>query len=190
MAAEHPVDLVERQNWIEPVAEGLQKAVAGAYQAGGGPGRAIKNFLHGTWLGHPLHPVLTDIPIGAWTAAAVLDAMDTKTRRLSAAADGAIAVGLAGAAGAAVTGLTDWQHTTDEDRRVGLSHGLLNTTAFALYATALAMRRNGSRDAGRVLAGVGFVVSLGAAYIGGHLVYKKRLGVDHAPRPDAWDDFV
>jgi nitrite reductase/ring-hydroxylating ferredoxin subunit len=86
--------------------------------------------------------------------------------------------------------LTDWQHTTDDDRRVGLTHGLLNIGATALYITALSLRRGGARDTGRLLAGAGFVVTMAAAYIGGHLVFRKRLGVDHAERPGAWQDFV
>src|SRR5438874_2633098 len=63
---------VDRQRWLEPVADFLQKIVAGSYKLLGNPGRALKTFVHGTWLGHPLHPVLTDIPIGAWTIAILL----------------------------------------------------------------------------------------------------------------------
>jgi nitrite reductase/ring-hydroxylating ferredoxin subunit len=104
-------------------------------------------------------------------------------------ADAAIGVGLAGAVGAAVTGMTDWQHTAAEERRVGLLHGLLNLSATGLYAISLALRFRGARTAGRTIGGLGFTVALGAAYLGGHLVYRKRIGVDHAPRGD-WDDFA
>src|SRR5512140_2688992 len=106
MAEELPIDLVERQEWLEPVESGLQSAVAGTFNATGAPGRAVRNFLHGTWLGHPLHPVLTDIPLGAWTAALVLDAAGEDD-----SADLAVKIGLAGAAASAITGLTDWQAT-------------------------------------------------------------------------------
>jgi nitrite reductase/ring-hydroxylating ferredoxin subunit len=67
--------------------------------------------------------------------------------------------------------------------------GLLNISATALYATSLALRLRGARAAGRTIGGLGFTVALGAAYLGGHLVYRKRIGVDHAPRAD-WGDFV
>ena len=187
---EAAIEVLERQHWMDNIATRLQSAVAGAFAAAGDSGRRVRDFLHGTWLGHPLHPVLTDIPIGAWTSALVLDAAASDRNGLSRAADAAIAVGLAGAAGAAVTGLTDWQHTADEDRRVGLTHGMLNMSAAALYVTALTLRRGGSRDLGRVLAGAGFLVAITAAYIGGNLVYRKRLGVDHAERPGSWTDFV
>src|SRR5213076_86685 len=131
--------------------------------------------LHGVWLRHPLHPVFTDIPIGAWTTGLALDAVaartnDEATRR---AADVAIAVGLAGAAGAAVTGLTDWSETDGRSRRTGLIHGLLNIAATTLYAAAYVLRRNGSRGTGRTCALAGYGVALGAAWFGGDLVYDQ-----------------
>src|SRR5947208_15648966 len=64
---------VDRQRWLEPVADFLQKIVAGSYKLLGNPGRSLKTFIHGTWLGHPLHPVLTDIPIDPWTTAIRFD---------------------------------------------------------------------------------------------------------------------
>src|SRR6185436_17209659 len=91
--------------------------------------------------------------------------------------------------GAAVTGTTDWQHTDAETRRVGLVHGLLNVSATGLYAASLFLRWRGARPAGRAVGGLAFTVALGAAYLGGHLVYRKRIGVDHAPRV-RWDEYV
>lgn len=185
------VQAIERQGWLDPLGDRLQAAVAGIYRAGGQTGRLIRDLLHGTWLGHPLHPVLTDIPLGAWTATLVLDAMDDgRARGFARAADATIGVGLAGAVGAAATGLTDWHHTTGGDRRTGLAHGLLNTTATALYVGSLLLRRRGSRAAGHALSSAGFLVAIAAAYLGGHLVYGRRIGVDHAPRPEGWADFV
>src|SRR5438067_7983509 len=106
---------------IDQVAEPLSKAVRGAYEAAGPAGRAAKNAVHGVWLGHPLHPVFTDLPIGAWTTGLVLDAVAgvRGDRGMARAADVAIAVGLAGAAGAAITGLTDWSETEGKPRRTG-----------------------------------------------------------------------
>jgi nitrite reductase/ring-hydroxylating ferredoxin subunit len=121
--------------------------------------------------------------------ATVLDLSGRGNGHQDRAADTAIGIGLAGAVGAAVTGLTDWQHTVGGDRRVGMVHGLLNLSATGLYAISLALRLRGDRTAGRALGGLGFTIALGAAYLGGHLVYRKRIGVDHAPRAD-WDDFV
>jgi nitrite reductase/ring-hydroxylating ferredoxin subunit/uncharacterized membrane protein len=188
---EAAVQAIERQGWLDPLGDRLQPAVAGLYRAGGETGRVIRDMLHGTWLGHPLHPVLTDIPLGAWTVALVLDAMDNgRGRGFSRTADASIGLGLAGAVGAAATGLTDWHHTANGDRRTGLVHGLLNTAATALYAGSFLLRRRGSRAAGQGLAGAGFLLAVGAAYLGGHLVFGRRVGVDRAPRPEGWDEFI
>jgi nitrite reductase/ring-hydroxylating ferredoxin subunit/uncharacterized membrane protein len=138
--------------------------------------------MHGVWLGHPLHPVFTDLPLGAWTTGLVLDAFAAAKNEpvLEQAADVAIAVGLAGAAGAAVTGLTDWSETSGRSRRTGLVHGLLNIAATTLYAAAYVLRRNGSRSAGQTCAVAGYGIALGSAWLGGDLVYDQRVGVNHA----------
>jgi nitrite reductase/ring-hydroxylating ferredoxin subunit/uncharacterized membrane protein len=183
------VERLERQDWLEPLADGLQRAIAAVFAAGGSAGRRVRDALHGTWLGHPLHPVLTDVPLGAWTVAATIDLLSADGRGENRAADTAVALGLAGAAGAAVTGLTDWHHTAGGARRVGLMHGLLNVSATAMYAVSLALRVRGDRRAAKTIGGVGLGVALAAAYLGGHLVFRKRIGVDHAPRVE-WDDFV
>lgn len=167
---------------LDPIAAPLSRAVRDLYASAGETGRVAKNFAHGVWLGHPLHPVLTDIPIGAWTTAVILDAVaasrdDDGMRQ---AADVAIAVGLVGAVGAAVTGLTDWSETSGRSRRTGLVHGLLNIAATALNAAGYLMRKNGSRAAGTNWTLTGYVVALGTAYIGGDLVYDQRVGVTHA----------
>jgi nitrite reductase/ring-hydroxylating ferredoxin subunit/uncharacterized membrane protein len=154
--------------------------VRGAYDAAGPAGERAKNALHGVWLGHPLHPVLTDIPIGAWTTALALDAASHGDPGMRRAATFAMGVGLAGALGSAITGLTDWSETDGESRRVGLIHGLLNLTATTLFATAFALRRKDSHDGAMQCAWTGYAIALGAAYLGGDLVYGQRIGVDHA----------
>ena len=181
---ERGVEVIEQQHRLRPLEDALQRAIAAAFRAGGAPGRALKNFLHGTWLGHPLHPVLTDVPLGAWTVALVCDALDggAGDRRWSARADGAVAVGVAGAVAAAAAGLTDWQHVDGRPRRTGLVHAALNTVALGLYVASLQQRRRGARGAGRGLAATGFGVLTVAAYLGGRLVYRDRVGVDHAQR--------
>jgi nitrite reductase/ring-hydroxylating ferredoxin subunit/uncharacterized membrane protein len=165
---------------IDRVAEPLSQAVRGVYEAAGPVGQQAKNALHGTWLGHPLHPVFTDLPIGAWTTALALDAASNGDAGMRRAATFAMGVGLAGALGAAVTGLTDWSETNGQSRRSGLIHGLLNITATALFATAFALRKNDSHEGGRTCAWTGYAVALGAAYLGGDLVYGQRIGVTHA----------
>ena len=165
---------------IDQVAEPLSKAVREAYVSAGPVGQRAKNALHGVWLGHPLHPVFTDVPIGAWTTALALDAASRGDVGMRRAATFAMGVGLSGAMGAAVTGLTDWSETDGQSRRAGLIHGLLNLTATTLFATAFALRRKDSHDGGRKCAWTGYAIALGAAYLGGDLVFGQRIGVTHA----------
>jgi nitrite reductase/ring-hydroxylating ferredoxin subunit len=193
MALNIPVEVIEKQDWLEPIAERLQPTVAAALSVDGPIGPEVANILHGTWLGHPLHVVLTDVPLGSWTAAAVLDVLEEKTgsRAIGRGADSAIAVGVVGAAAAALTGLTDWSKIGGgRPRRIGLAHGLINATATACYVTSLCLRLAHSRRAGRRLAWLGLIVSSVAAYLGGHLVYKEKIGVDHTADTSAPEDFV
>jgi nitrite reductase/ring-hydroxylating ferredoxin subunit/uncharacterized membrane protein len=181
MATDRAIQAVDHQDWLEPLADRLQSTLTNAFAAAGPAGQEIADALHGRWLGHPLHPVLTDIPIGSWTAAAVLDALEQMTgnRALGRGADAAIGLGILGALGAAITGLTDWRHTEGRARRLGLAHGLLNTGALALYTTSMILRQLQARSAGRGVAALGFAVANAAAYLGGHLVFGEQIGVDH-----------
>jgi len=165
---------------LERIAEPLSKAVRGAYESAGPAGARLKDAAHGVWLGHPLHPVFTDLPIGAWTTALALDCAAGRDRGMQRAATFAMGVGLTGALGAAVTGLTDWSETQGESRRTGLLHGLLNITATSLFAAAFAMRRRDSHQGGRAAVWTGYAIALGAAYFGGNLVYDQRIGVTNA----------
>ena len=184
-------DVVARQDWLNPLEEGLQKAVQKTYGSMGERGHKIENALHGTWFGQPLHVALTDVPIGSWIAAMVFDVLETVSGRdeFGTAADACIGVGLVGAAGAALTGLTDWQAVDPPARRVGLVHALLNVSAVGLFTTAF-LRRRDSRGARKALAAVGYGVALTAAHLGGDLVYEHRIGVDHSQSEQLPDDFV
>lgn len=176
--------VIERQDWLQPVETGLQKVADVALDRPGTIAQKVRNFLHGTWLGHPLHPAITDLPIGAWTAASILDVREILTgdEGLNPGTDAVIGVGLAGAGFAAVAGLNDWQYTDGTARRVGVLHGLLNTTATSLFLTSWLLRRNGSRPLGQALSFLGLGVAMFSAYLGGELVYDEKVGVDHVPR--------
>lgn len=192
MATDRAIQLIEHQHWLEPVADRLQSALGETFAAAGRPGQQVANALHGLWLGHPLHPVLTDVPIGAWSVAAVLDALDELSGQeaFGRGADAAIGVGVVGALGAALTGLTDWRHTDGRARRIGLLHGLLNTGALALYTTSLILRRGQARKAGRGVAMLGYLVANASAYLGGHLVFGEQVGVDHTAAQVPPQEFV
>jgi nitrite reductase/ring-hydroxylating ferredoxin subunit/uncharacterized membrane protein len=191
-ASQALIGLIERQDVLDRTADTLQPVITDVFKAGGETGQQVKNFLHGTWLGHPLHPVITDVPIGAWTAALALDAVEAISGRdgLGGGADAAIAVGLVGSVGAALTGMTDWSNTDGRARKVGLMHGLLNAGATALYATSLVLRRGNNRRAGVGFSMLGFAVSATAAYLGGHLVFAEQIGVNHSGAQEAPKHFV
>jgi len=175
-------DMAARSDWLENSASSLQKGVEKFYGSTGKPGRLLKDFLNGTWLGHPLHPVLVDIPIGSWTAAIVLDWLGVFSgkKRLGKAADVAIGVGVAGAGAAAVAGMTDWHYTSGEARRLGLVHALLNTTALFAFITSLFARSSRNRGLGRALALGGYLIAGFSAYLGGDLVFRQKIGVNRA----------
>jgi nitrite reductase/ring-hydroxylating ferredoxin subunit/uncharacterized membrane protein len=165
----------------KPIEEKLQKLLDRALYAGGRPqAQMLRNFLNGTWLGEPLHVVLTDIAIGAWTAAMIFDGLSlTPTGgEFARAADASIAIGLAGAACSAATGMTDWSDVDPPARRTGLIHGVLNLSATALFATSLILRKKRSRAGGRLIAALGYAVMAYAAHLGGKMVYENRVGVD------------
>ena len=132
--------------------------------------------MNGTWLGEPLHVVLTDVPVGAWTVAMAFDVLDLirGRREFALAADTSIAIGLLCAAGAAVTGVTDWSDVDPPARRTGFIHGLLNLGATALFTTSLVLRKKKSRASGRICAVLGYAVMSYAAHLGGKMVYETQ----------------
>src|SRR5450631_4126136 len=177
----------------KPVEERLQKLVDSALYCGGSAtAQKIRNFLNGTWLGEPLHVVLTDVPVGAWTVAMVFDLLDLMLDRVefASAADASIGIGLVGAAGTAVTGMTDWSDVDPPARRLGLIHGLLNLSGTALFATSLLLRRRKSRRNGRIVSALGYAVIAYAAHLGGKMVYEHRVGVDRTDGQVFPGDFV
>jgi nitrite reductase/ring-hydroxylating ferredoxin subunit len=151
------------------------------------PRGPVKDGLSGTWLGHPLHPLLTDVPVGAWAAAAVLDLVGSE------AADGAIAVGLAAVPATAAAGLADWSELQGKAQRVGVAHGVANVTASTLYLLSLRARRRGRRGRGKVLALLGFAAVGAGGFLGGHLTFRRAIGVDQTfdhQGPDDWTDVL
>jgi nitrite reductase/ring-hydroxylating ferredoxin subunit/uncharacterized membrane protein len=172
---------ISNQEDTPPLEEKIQKAIDKALYANGNPvAQKLRNFLNGTWLGEPLHVVLTDVPVGAWTVAMMFDAVDLVNgrREFARAADASIALGLVGAAGAAVTGVTDWSDVDPPARRIGLIHGLLNVGVVALFTTSWILRKEKSRAAGRVFSALGYGLMAYTAHLGGQMVYEHKVGVD------------
>ena len=155
------------------VSEALDKAMEKVPQS-----TAVKDFLHGKWLGHPLHPILTDLPIGAWTFAVVLDAADAASGERSDAPKRAIAFGMLAAVPTALSGAMDWHHTGGGPRRVGVAHALLNNAALGLFGASLALRSKNIALA-RVMSAGGLGLVGVSGYLGGHLISNMRIGVKH-----------
>ena len=169
--------LVGALPFLDRIADDVQPMVQEAVEAGGAPAR---NVLDGVWFEAPLHPALTDVPIGAWTATLVFDGLDVATGRkpVRHAADASLALGTVGALGAAVTGLSDWRYLQGGSRRAGVLHGLLNTIGLLLSVVSLIYRATGRRNAGRLAFLAGYSVSGMAAHVGGELSYHYGLRVD------------
>ena len=188
MSTKSLMKIIDDQQWLGDAGEAIQPVILNAFKTGGKTGNDIKNFLHGKWLGHALHPIVTDVPIGAWTTAAVLDAIELcGGEKYKAGADAAVNIGLAGAAGASITGITDWTGTTQIERKAGLAHAILNIGATALFLTsAILRRREKSRKTAISLSMLGYCITTASAYIGGNLVYNQQMGVNHAAESDGF----
>jgi nitrite reductase/ring-hydroxylating ferredoxin subunit/uncharacterized membrane protein len=189
---EGPLRSWAKNRTLGALADAIQPRLRALFESDDGARRPLKELLHGTFLGHPLHPPLTDIPIGAWSVAAVCDALELcGVTRYRDTADVAIAIGALGAVGAAVTGLADWSDTKDEPQRLGMLHALLNTTALTKYIFALVARRRGARRLGLAAAFAGYGLVILAGYLGGELSFGMQLGVKHTVVPvDPPADFV
>jgi nitrite reductase/ring-hydroxylating ferredoxin subunit/uncharacterized membrane protein len=174
---------IERLSALDGPSGLLQKAVARVLPLGS----PAKDLLSGTWLGHPVHPPLTDVVIGSWTSAWLLDVLGG--RRAGPAADALVGAGILAAVPTAAAGLSDWAELRGGSRRVGAVHALGNTTALALHAASWRARRRGRRASGLALSTLGLGVATFSAFLGGHLTFRRGVGVDETvfeELPDSW----
>ncbi len=147
------------------------------------PFRPLKTFLNGTWLEHPLHPALTDVPVGAWTMAMLLDVADLATGEANLGQASGIATGtgaLAGA-GAIVTGLMDYTDTDSPEVKVGFVHGITNILAMLLFTISFFWRWRDNWRTKRehvLLSGLGYLIVTIGAYLGGSLVFRQGVMVN------------
>jgi nitrite reductase/ring-hydroxylating ferredoxin subunit/uncharacterized membrane protein len=165
------VNNLEQASGLDRIGDRLQRAVQGTLR-----GQRIRDFLHGVWLGHPLHPAMVQVPVGAWISGAVLDMMPGQRR----AATTLIGLGTVSALPAAVAGLNDWAALSRDQRRIGLVHAAANTIGLTCYAGSLIARRNGRYGMGKALAYLGLSAASAGAYLGGHLAYKQGAQVSQS----------
>jgi nitrite reductase/ring-hydroxylating ferredoxin subunit/uncharacterized membrane protein len=143
--------------------------------------QALKDALYGTWLGHPLHPVMTDLPIGFWTSSFVLDLAGMER-----GADITLKLGTISAVGTAITGYAQWHdlQELDEPRRIGTLHAMLNIAAAGSYAVSWALRDTGRRRAGYLASLTGLSLVSVSGLLGGDLAYRLGIGVNHSAFED------
>ena len=134
--------------------------------------------LRGEWLGHAVHPILTDVVLGTWTSATLLDLFGG--RDSAASAQKLVGAGLLAAGPTFWTGWAEWSAAEAREKRVGLVHALTNGVALSLYTASWFTRRRGRHDAGAALALAGAAVSGVGAYLGGHLVGARKVA-SHDP---------
>lgn len=183
--AESVIRGIEEAGALDGAGETVGKRVREAIPAG-----PVKDAISGTWLGHALHPLLTDVVIGSFFSATLLDLLggDDTSR----ASERLIAIGIAAYAPTALTGVSDWADAepgNDGVRRVGLAHAITNSTALSLYAASLKLRRGGARRLGVALGLGGAAALAAAAYLGGHLTLAQGIGADQTvfdPGPQEW----
>ena len=164
---------IERARALDPPVAVMHRLAAAVARPG-----VVHDALVGTWLGHALHPLLTDLPIGFWTSASALDLIGG--RRSRPAADRLLALGLASAVPTTATGLAEWLHADRRAQRVGVVHAAANTAGMALYTASLVARIRGRRGRGVVLALAGATAASLGGYLGGHLSVARKVGTRDA----------
>jgi nitrite reductase/ring-hydroxylating ferredoxin subunit len=178
-----PVRLLAGLEALDPLAKTLGKTARNVIKAG-----PVKDALSGSWLGHALHPLLTDVPIGTFTSAVLLDWFGGKRSRP--AAERLLAFGLASTVPTVLSGYSDWGDSevgSDAVRRIGIVHAAANATAATLFAASLVARRRGADGRGLALAGAATLA--GSGYLGGHLTLAEGIGVDQTTFEEGADDW-
>jgi nitrite reductase/ring-hydroxylating ferredoxin subunit/uncharacterized membrane protein len=179
-------ELAERLGKLEkldPIAKPIADTVGKLIPAG-----PLKDALSGTWLGHALHPALTDVPIGVWTSAMLLDLLGGEDS--AKAAEILVGLGILSSAPTAAAGLADWSDTQADERRVGLIHAASNVAALSFFSGSYAARRRGNHRLGVLLGLAGGSVTFVGAYLGGHLSLAQGVGPNQTAYEDGFADWT
>ncbi|HEY5784166.1 MAG TPA: DUF2231 domain-containing protein [Microlunatus sp.] len=163
---------LEQSTAIDAAVRAVEPAITNAFGTG-----ARAALLRGDWLGHAIHPLLTDLVLGSWTSATVLDMFGGA--QSSEAAQRLIGTGLLAVAPTAWTGWAEWTAASPRDKRVGLVHASANAVAIGLYAASWVNRRRGRHGTGVTLSMAGAVVAGVGGYLGSHLALARKLGSRH-----------
>lgn len=166
------VEGIARNRRADPIVDRVGAAV-------GALPPTIRERLRGDWLGIPLHPMLTDVTIGAWTGSFVADIVGGRAARPF--SRHLILLGNVAALPTVATGLVDWSRLDREGRRVGIVHAASNLTATALYTRSYGARRRGRHGVGVAWGLAAATVATVGGHLGAMLVFRYSGGVDRAP---------
>lgn len=166
------IDGIGQMKNLDPISKPLSNVVSKVTSPD-----AVKNALSGTWLGHQLHPLLTDLPIGAWTMASALDLTSRGTMPKASAR--LVGFGILAAVPTAISGAADWSESYGKEQRIGLVHAIGNSVGTTLQLASWVTRRCGHHRIGTGLSLAGLAATVGASYLGGHLSFGLGVGVDH-----------
>lgn len=185
------VDLALDNGQLKSVAQNLAHTLHQAVLDGGEESRRVADLLHGTWLGHPLHPLLTDVVVGAWTIGMLFDyiARFSHSRKAEMVADALTTVGNYAALPTILSGLADYSTIPKPAATVGLTHAAANNIGFALQLASARARTEGNRERAVTLSTAAMIFMTAGAYLGGHLTYAKKVGVKHTEEvaePQEW----
>lgn len=175
---------IERTTALDPAANWTAALLLKPLDASAG----LRTALSGTAGGHPLHPVLVVLPIGAWIGASYLDLTGGQPGR--AAATKLVGFGIASAVPTVLTGANDWAYVRGAERRVGFLHAAGNFVAIGLYTGSWFARRRRRAALGAALAGAGALTLSATGWLGGHLSYARGVGVDTTAFDGASADWV
>jgi nitrite reductase/ring-hydroxylating ferredoxin subunit/uncharacterized membrane protein len=181
------LSFIGRQEWLDRPSYRFEHMLSYTFNALDGVRDRVTNALNGVWLGHPVHPPLASLTSGAIGTTVGLDALSLFPGRpnselvdASRFASQALGLGILANVGSAVTGVADWQHTHEKERRIGLVHGVLNGLATGLYIMSWLDRRRGRHRRGIAISAIGYGITVGASYMGGALVFDSGIGIDQS----------
>lgn len=170
---------------LEQLAKSTSRGLHGWVLRGGKTRRQAADLLHGTWLGHPLHAVLTDLTIGAWVFSFVLDlfSLTNRSKGVERAADTLLDLGNVAGTTTAMAGLTDYSTIPHRAMASGATHGLLNAFGLTMSLLSSWNRKKGNRGLGIFLSSISSGILFFSAWLGGELAYKYKVGVNKIPQP-------
>jgi nitrite reductase/ring-hydroxylating ferredoxin subunit/uncharacterized membrane protein len=184
--------MVASMPWLDKVSTAVKDVAAKSFGKPGTPTYKVKDYLAGVWFGHPVHPAIVTVPLGAWTSSLVLNLnwLSNEDEGVAKSADLMMWLGLVSAVGAAATGISNWVDTDGQEQRTGILHALLNSSALVLNLTSALLCMAGRRRIALAFSGSAYAITFYSAFLGGDISYSNAIGVNHVAAEGGSDDFV